>query len=277
VIGLLLSLALAQSQAATATETPPWPTAPAGRILSTPDWSDYHTYPPAAQEKEQQGRVRPEIRIGADGTPIECRIVETSNFPELDAGTCERFMQMRFEPARDASGQPVESHYTRWVNWRLTDEQPFASSMLRIRLQVDSGRVTRCKVEAGEGQYVAYWSSFACSIFRDFKYYLGEHASRSVEALIEVRLDAGDGATFLQSPWADGTAIAAEKVAFTISPSGDASECAALERHGFGPRGLNNLSQCGRLLATLWFAPSATAGGARKGTFETRVVAVREH
>lgn len=252
-----------------------WPTAAAGRILSTPDWSDYRIYPPAALDKEQEGRVRGDIRIGTDGRPIACRILETSNFAELDAGTCELLMQMRFEPARDSSGQPVESHYSRPARWRLTDEQPFASGTLRVRMSVDDGRVYGCQVEGGEGQYVAFWTSFACSIFGDGKYYFGDRATGSFDALIEVRLDAGDGAIFLQQPWRAGTPIANEKVVFTVNSSGDASECTPLESHGFGPRGLNNLSPCGRLLSTIWFAPPAKAEMVRKGTFETRVIAIR--
>jgi len=276
VIGFLFSLALAQAQAAAATELIPWPTATPGRILATPDWSNYRTYPEAARLKEQEGRVRPDIRIDADGRPVECRILETSNFAELDAGTCERFMQMRFEPARDPSGRAIESHYSRRVTWRLTDEQPFASATLRARMRVDQGRVLGCRVERGDGPYVAFWSGLACSIFRDPKYYFGDRASGSFEAVIEVRLDAGDGAPSLVQPWSPGSLVSYEKIAFTISPEGDAGECIPLERHGFGPRGLNNLSECGRLLATLWFAQPEQPGPVRKGTYETRVIEITD-
>src|SRR3954469_9493317 len=99
---VLLALASAQDSGGEAE----WPTARPEGILATPDWSDYRIYPETARTKEQQGSVTPELLIGANGIPKKCRIVGSSYFPGLDAGTCKLVMKMRFEPARDAAGKP---------------------------------------------------------------------------------------------------------------------------------------------------------------------------
>jgi hypothetical protein len=64
--------------------------------------------------------------------------------------------------------------------------------------------------------------------------------------------------------------VAQEKVAFEINSSGDPSACKAEPRWGFGPRGLNNLSTCGRLLSMLWLKDAL----GKQGSMETRVYAV---
>ena len=268
----LLLLVIAPAGEGAAAEA--WPTARAGAILATPNWSDYRIYPKDALEKEEQGRVLPEIWIGRDGRPKACRILSSSSFPELDAGTCKLMMQMRFEPALNPLGEPIESHYSRVASWRLTDEMPFGSAAMRTRITLEIGQTRICDIEQAEGPYTELWSSAACSIFGDRTYYFGGRAKESLTAMIEVRLDAGDRAPLVQQPWPTGTVIASEKVAFVINSAGDASECASIESHGFGPRGLNNLSPCGRLLSMIWFAEPAEPGTVRKGVFETRVIAV---
>ena len=268
----LFSLFTASPEARLSSEA--WPTTSPGAILATPNWSDYHIYPQDALEKDEQGRVLPEIWIGRDGRPKACRILASSYFPELDTGTCKLMMLMRFEPARNASGDPVESHYSRFASWRLTEELPFRSAALRTHITLTNNQMRVCDVEEAEGPYIDLWTGGACSIFDDRKYYFAGRADQALTATIEIRLDAGDGAAFIQQPWSPGIVIASEKIAFAINSSGDASECVPIERHGFGPRGLNNLSPCGRLLSMIWFAQPSEPGTVRKGVFETRVIAI---
>jgi TonB family protein len=251
-----------------------WPTAVAGRILSTPDWSDYRIYPAASLRKEQEGRVVPEMLIGIDGKPEACRILVSSKFKELDAGSCGLMMQMRFEPALDLTGNPVASHYSRALVWGLTDPRPFASSTLTARVRIADGSLEQCEVVGGEGQYVAFWSAVACNFFGDTDYYFGDRSKDSLSAIIDVRLDASDNSPFLEKPWRSGPIIAGEKVTFAINNSGDASSCVPVESHGFGRRGMNNLSPCGRLLSVLWFKNPRKGNTARNGVFETRVVQI---
>jgi TonB family protein len=268
---ILLAVGLVQAASQSPVEDP-WPTTPAGLILASPDWSDYRIYPDAAVAKQQEGRVVPELLIGSDGTPRACRIVVSSKFAELDAGTCDLMMKMRFEPARDSSGAAVPSHYERAVIWGLTDPRPFASSAIRARVTIAAGKAQSCQLIGGEGPYVAFWSAFACTVFSDAAYYFAERSRDSLTALIEVRLDAGDDAPFLKTPWSSGSELAHEKIRFTVDSEGDPASCAPVESHGFGRRGLNNLSPCGRLLSGLWFADAPNATAARNGIFETRVM-----
>ncbi|MCW3796609.1 energy transducer TonB [Sphingomonas sp. BN140010] len=52
--------------------------------------------------------VRLQYTIGADGRVHDCRILQSSGAPLLDQRTCELYEQRyRYEPARDAAGQPV--------------------------------------------------------------------------------------------------------------------------------------------------------------------------
>jgi len=273
---LLFTAALAQSAAAAATADEIWPTVSPSRIVSTPDWSDYRIYPRAALQKEQEGQVVPELLIGTDGVPKKCRILVSSNFSELDAGTCDLMMKMRFEPARDASGAAVPSHFQRATVWGLTDPRPFASSTLRVRLAIEGDRVTRCDVVGGEGPYVAFWSGLACAVYRDVGYYFAARRQDKLSAVVDVRLDAGDNAPFLREPWISGNEIAAERISFKINDKGDASECTPVETHGLGTHGLNNLSPCERLLSGLWFEHAPTGAPRRSGLFETRVTVIED-
>jgi TonB family protein len=226
--------------------------------------------------KNEEGRVIPQVLVGADGRPETCRILSSSNFPELDAGSCELMMQMRFEPARDASGRAIPSQYSRPLVWLLTDPRPFASSSIRTRVTIRNGRLQSCEVVRGEGAYIAAWSALACNIFSDVEYYFGAAADRPLSAIIEVRLNAGDRAPLLGEPWPTGNALSSEKLSFVVNRDGDASACTPLESRGFGPRGLNNLSDCGRLLSILWFKVPRHAASPASGIFETRVYPATE-
>ena len=251
-----------------------WPTADHGRVMSTPDWSDYRIYPPEALDKNQQGTVHAESLIGTDGVPKECRIVESSGHTELDAGTCKLFLQMRFEPARDENGKPIPSHFDSKVTWRFADPVPFASSTLNIKIQIKNHKVTSCAVQGGEGPSVQIWIVNACSFLEDTSYFFGGNTPNSARAALEVRLDAGDNSPILQAPRASGRSIAMQKISFTVSESGDPTGCVPLENHGFGVRGMRSLSPCGPFLATLYFESPFPAEKAqpRQGTIETRVL-----
>ena len=260
---------LASWQSGTPVAQPTWPDVKPRSIVRTPDWSDYRLYPMAARRKNQEGRVTAELLVGADGTPRECRIVDTSYYPELDSGTCNLMLKMRFGPPVDSSGNAVPSRFVRRFNWRLTEPVTFASSYLVANVSFEEGRLQDCDVSEGAGPYVAYWSSLACTFLADVPYYYGGRASAN--AVVEFRLDAGDRADFLTKPWTAKNPAATERISFAINSSGDASNCTAIEQVGFGNRGMNNLSPCGRLLSILWFQKAAPAANAQMGTFETRV------
>lgn len=268
-----LLLAFATLPTVTAQTTPDtWPTVRPGKVVSTPDWSDYNVYPITARSKQQEGRVRPELLVDKDGHPLDCRIVESSGFEELDSGTCKVMMQMRFEPARDQNGIAIMSRFSRPIIWLLSDPRPFASSRLNTIVRVEGKRLRECTVTSGDGPYLAYWSAHACTTYLDVGYFFGAHANEARSAVIETRLDANDGATFLDQPWPAGELIAKERLKFTINQSGDPSGCSPLESFGFGSRDLNNLSPCGKLLSILWFQSAESKTAVRSGVIETRVI-----
>ena len=248
---------------------PAWPEVRPNAIIATPDWSDHRLYPSAARRKNQEGRVTAELLVDPTGTPQECRIAATSHFPELDAGTCKLMMKMRFDPAVDAQGKAVSSRFIRRFNWRLTEPVKFASSVLVVRVSLEGGRLQNCEVTEGAGPYLAYWSSHVCTFLSDSSYYYANRESG--EAAVEFRLDAGDQANFLRKPWIKTDVSARERITFAVNEKGDASDCRPEEQYGFGRRGLNNLSPCGRLLSILWFEPAPRGAPQLAGTFETRV------
>lgn len=248
-----------------------WPSARAGKVIATPDWSDYRIYPTAARAKNEEGRVQPEILVDVDGKPKACRILLSSNFPELDEGSCHLMMKMRFEPARDSTGHAITSYYSRPLIWLLDDPRPFASSSLKVRMTVQDGRWRTCEPVGGEGPYVQAWSAEACVVLSDVQLAFPDSASRALNAEIEVRLDAGDQASFLSNPWPSGEPVALKKIAFSVNEKGDPIACATVEARGFGPDGLNNLSPCGGLLSGLWFKSPPAGATPPKGTIETRV------
>ena len=251
----------------------PYPTVKPGPVLQSPDWSDYHIYPKSAARNDHEGRVRAETLIGTDGIPKACRITQSSSFSDLDDGTCALMMQMRFVPARNAAGATIESRYSGLINWRLTDALPLASATFKLSARTHGGRVVECRPLSAEGPYTRLWATNGCSYLADLGYYLGAHASEDASVTVEYRLDAGDGAPMLQAPWRSDVPIGHEKIAFSVTPGGDPSNCVPLEIAGFGRRGIRTLSPCGPMLAILYFTPLPKGPPLppRHGTFETRV------
>lgn len=77
-------------------------------------------YPAAALRSETEGDVSIRYRLGRDGRPTSCAVVESSNVPVLDAASCALIMaRARFIPARDFSGAPVEETRSQTILWRL--------------------------------------------------------------------------------------------------------------------------------------------------------------
>jgi hypothetical protein len=274
---IFFMLAAQASPTASETHEEQWPTARAERVIASPDWSDYRIYPMIARVKNEEGQVLPQVLVGPDGIPKACRIRFSSNFVELDEGSCRLMMQMKFEPVRDATGTPIASTYSRPLVWMLNDPRPFGSSGVKARLSIQGGRERSCKVVGGDGPYVAPWSAVGCWVFSDVQYYFGDASSKPLDATIEVRLDAGDQAPFLAESWPSGEPLAVQKIAFTVDENGDASSCTPVENRGLGARGMNNLSPCGGLLSKLWFEDAPTGTPARKGTIETRVYVINDN
>ena len=64
------------------------------------------------EEDYSQGKDRPVLLIGRDGRVRDCRITRSSGIAALDGATCQSAARrLRWSPARDTSGGPVEA----WV------------------------------------------------------------------------------------------------------------------------------------------------------------------
>lgn len=67
-------------------------------------------YPVRELAQGVEGVVRASLVVGTDGRVAECRIASSSGSEALDARTCEIFRaRARFEPARDADGNPLRA------------------------------------------------------------------------------------------------------------------------------------------------------------------------
>ena len=239
------------------------------QLISSPDWSDFRIYPKAALDRQQEGRVQARIIIGVDGVPKRCQITSPSNFKELDAGTCDLMMKMRFKPARDSKGVPVQRGYERPFEWRLTEPAPFEPGALSLSAQIRNGLLKTCDVLRVSGPYEDIWRRTACSFLTDTPYFFRASAISSANAVVEVRVDPQDASQKGPAAESADTPAAAERIGFDIDGGGNPVNCRSLEQFGFGPRGLNNLSPCGRFLSSLWF--EVTPGMTKHGTIETRV------
>ena len=77
-------------------------------------------YPAESLKNKEEGQVVFELKIGKDGLPKSCRIVESSGFERLDSRACAILMQRaRFEPARLSNGEATEDTYRSRLTWRI--------------------------------------------------------------------------------------------------------------------------------------------------------------
>ena len=85
-------------------------------------WSDL---PQELRDARQGGELELAYRVNVDGRVSDCRIIQSSGLPALDARTCrlitERF---RFRPSRNAAGQPVPSYIIESHGWLQEPDDP---------------------------------------------------------------------------------------------------------------------------------------------------------
>ncbi|MBO81569.1 TonB family protein [Citromicrobium bathyomarinum] len=68
--------------------------------------------PPEGRRARVGKRTLVMLDVSARGRVTGCRVTNSSGFPETDAKVCElAYEQVRFEPARDAAGNPVASRF----------------------------------------------------------------------------------------------------------------------------------------------------------------------
>ena len=89
-------------------------------VLAATSFQSMEDYPLVAMRAGHEGTAAFEVVVDEQGRAQSCRIVQSSGWPELDEATC-RVVQRRarFNPARDAQGNPVKSTYSGKIRWRL--------------------------------------------------------------------------------------------------------------------------------------------------------------
>lgn len=80
-------------------------------------------YPSSAKREGIQGRVAVTLSIGANGRVTDCKVSGSSGNGELDSVTCRLAVRsVRFDPAKDTNGTPIDSTQSIAVRWQLRDE-----------------------------------------------------------------------------------------------------------------------------------------------------------
>lgn len=81
-------------------------------------WISWGDYPETPLAKGISGMVRFRLHVDTAGLPTKCVVQAAFSDPAFKKVTCDLLMQKaRFEPARSASGAPVESYWVSSVKW----------------------------------------------------------------------------------------------------------------------------------------------------------------
>jgi protein TonB len=85
------------------------------------EWFPQNSYPPAALRAQAEGRVGVALTVLASGRVGGCEVATTSGNADLDQATCRLALKNgRFQPARDAQGNAVETRIILPpVRWRI--------------------------------------------------------------------------------------------------------------------------------------------------------------
>ncbi len=75
-------------------------------------------YPASALRRGESGTVVVQVEVGVDGRPASLRIATPSGSRALDSAAVDAVARWRFEPARDASGQPVAGSLSVPIDFR---------------------------------------------------------------------------------------------------------------------------------------------------------------
>ncbi len=117
-------IALAALVLSAALQAAPVPGEPQ-RTLSVSTLASYlkaEDYPKESIRRGEQGRVQFAIAVGIDGRVKSCTIIQSSGFDRLDSKTCSIMQErLRFKPALDPQGRPVEDSYAGVLNWELSN------------------------------------------------------------------------------------------------------------------------------------------------------------
>lgn len=75
--------------------------------------------PFSQMESGENGTVRLRLLISETGAITECKLLGTTDPQGLERHICRAYRRARFEPARDATGNPMPSFYTTTITYAL--------------------------------------------------------------------------------------------------------------------------------------------------------------
>ncbi|MEM7701018.1 MAG: TonB family protein [Pseudomonadota bacterium] len=110
-------------------------------------------YPAASWLAGEEGLVRFQIAVDAQGKPSRCSITESSGYAALDKTTCGLVMERgEFTAAANEAGEAVNGVYEGRHRWRKRDPEVPGSFRFKATFVVDEeGRSSQCVIEALEG------------------------------------------------------------------------------------------------------------------------------
>lgn len=85
------------------------------------------TYPLKAYRALQNGPLEVAAIVDPSGTATGCKMIVSSNFPDLDAAACKAISKARYRPARDAQGNQVASYWKTRITYALSETDPVLS------------------------------------------------------------------------------------------------------------------------------------------------------
>lgn len=208
------------------------------------------------------------LLLDAAGRPAACGIRQSSGFVELDDGTCDLAMQMRFRAAGDATS----AIYRARVTWMLADPTLMAPGQLSAALTLRAGRVIDCRISE-LGNVPPEWSRAACRIIAgDAGYFLADNRERTRRATVSITLrPPGDATDWPRPP---GRLVATRRTEFKLLGNGDPSDCRVTRDDGFGRRSFDYSGRCGLFLTQTWLARGAGEPDSEPSAVEIDVFAV---
>jgi periplasmic protein TonB len=121
--GVLITIALVGTPSLAAAATPPF------IISGSITESDY---PFEARKSATEGNADVLLTIDPNGQVADCKPTDMRTEPVLVDATCRAMRKMRFRPASDDAGKPVEGIIKQPFSWRLTNPCPKNAEANRI-------------------------------------------------------------------------------------------------------------------------------------------------
>lgn len=155
-------------------------------------------YPDSAIRNGEEGAVSFRLSVGTDGSVIGCDVLGSSGSIVLDSTTCRLMAtRVRFRPAADSAGRPVQGAFEGRIVWRLptipverVDLPERPSAAIRLWSACADGEAAKLVLSTLEAAQIAARAFGACArleerVARELTATDGEatDAPRTVQAL----------------------------------------------------------------------------------------------